>query len=179
MLVCQVVKTRLTVQSAVKIPLVEFLLPGMMGIMSEGEKRIGVGFGVLIVKDGKVLLGHRHADPAKAKSALHGEGSWTMPGGKLRFGEAFEEGARREVEEETGIRADSFRLVSISNNRVPDAHFVTVGLLAERWEGEPKVMEPDEIVEWRWFDMDALPSPLYGPSQTVLDNFGKGIIYTP
>lgn len=49
------------------------------------------------MNDGKVLLGQRHSDPEKADSALHGEGTWTMPGGKLHFGESFEEGATREV----------------------------------------------------------------------------------
>ncbi len=68
---------------------------------------IGVGFGVLLLKDGKMLLGKRHEDPSKASSALHGEGTWTMPGGKLHFRESFEEGAKREVLEETGIKLTS------------------------------------------------------------------------
>lgn len=40
--------------------------------MAENTK-VGVGFGVMILRDGKVLLGHRHVDPAKASSELHGE----------------------------------------------------------------------------------------------------------
>ena len=36
------------------------------------------------------------------------------------------------------------------------AHFVTVGLLAKNYQGEPKVMEPDEMTEWGWFDLDNL-----------------------
>jgi 8-oxo-dGTP diphosphatase len=66
---------------------------------------IGVGFGVMILNDNnEVLLGKRHGDSKKASSLLHGEGTWTMPGGKLHFGESFEEGAHREVLEETGIK---------------------------------------------------------------------------
>ena len=45
------------------------------------------GAAVMIVKDGKVLLGKRHDDPEKAGSQLHGEGTWTLPGGKVDFGE--------------------------------------------------------------------------------------------
>jgi len=63
------------------------------------NKKVGVGFGVMFLKDSKVLLGKRHDDPEKADSELHGEGTWTMPGGKLHFGEAFEDGAWREVKE--------------------------------------------------------------------------------
>ena len=58
-------------------------------------KKIGTGFGVMILHNNKVLLGQRHVDPAKADSELQGEGTWTMPGGKLHYGESFEEGAKR------------------------------------------------------------------------------------
>lgn len=63
--------------------------------MSKENNRVGVGFGVLIInKEGKILLGKRHEDPDKADSELHGEGTWTMPGGKMEFGEGIEEGVR-------------------------------------------------------------------------------------
>jgi hypothetical protein len=41
--------------------------------MAEEKKRVGVGFGVMILRDGKVLLGQRHINPDKADSELHGE----------------------------------------------------------------------------------------------------------
>jgi 8-oxo-dGTP diphosphatase len=72
--------------------------------MSINTKKVGAGVGVMIFSDGKILLGKRHSDPQKADSELHGEGTWTMPGGKLDFGESFEQGACREVFEETGIK---------------------------------------------------------------------------
>jgi len=71
------------------------------------NKKIGVGFGLMLLKDGRVLLGKRHVDPKKADSELREEGSWTMPGGKLDYGESFEEGAKRELQEEIGYRAKS------------------------------------------------------------------------
>ncbi len=43
------------------------------------NKRPKVGLGVLIFKDGKVLLGKR--------KGAHGEGTWCPPGGHLEFGE--------------------------------------------------------------------------------------------
>jgi len=143
------------------------------------EKKVGVGFGVLILKDNKVLLGKRHDDPAKADSELHGEGTWTMPGGKFEFGETFEESAAREVIEETGIEVnqDKLKLISLSNDKVTDAHFVTIGFLCEDFKGEAKVMEPDEITEWRWFDLDNLPDKVFFPSTKVLKNYLGNTIY--
>ncbi len=135
------------------------------------EKKIGVGFGVMVIKDSKILLGKRHEDPEKASSLLKGAGTWTMPGGKLSFGETFEDGAKRETLEETGIKLNKVKLICVNNDMVEDAHFVTVGLLSEDFNGEPKVMEPDEITQWRWFDLNNLPSPLYFPSAKVLKNY--------
>ncbi|MBC8501453.1 MAG: NUDIX domain-containing protein [Nanoarchaeota archaeon] len=141
------------------------------------DKRVGVGFRVMILKDGKVLLGKRHDDPEKADSELHGEGTWTMPGGKLEYGESFEEGAIRELMEETGIKLKSLKVICVNNDMNEHAHFVTIGLFSDDFKGEPKVMEPDEITEWRWFDLNNLPSPIYFPSKKVLDNYKEGVFY--
>lgn len=141
---------------------------------------VKVGFGVMVLKDNKVLLGRRHEDPKKADSELHGEGTWTMPGGKMHFGESFEEACYRETLEETGIKIDKdkIKLISIANDRVPDAHFVTIGFLCQDFQGKPKVMEPDEITEWHWFPLSDLPNRVFPPSQKVIDNLNANLVYT-
>ena len=64
--------------------------------MATGEVRWPrVGVGVIIVKAGKVLIGERKGS--------HGAGQYALPGGKLEWKETWEECARREVLEETGI----------------------------------------------------------------------------
>ena len=146
------------------------------------DKKVGVkaGVGVMILKDNKVLLGKRHEDAKKADSELHGEGTWTMPGGKIDFGEAFEEAIAREVMEETGIKInqDKLKFISITNDQVSDAHFVTIGFLCEEFEGEPKAMEPNEITEWRWFDLNNLPEKIFFPSAKILKNYSENIVYS-
>ncbi len=141
------------------------------------ERMIGVGFGVMLLRDGKVLLGHRHDDPTKASSLLNGAGKWTMPGGKLHFGETFEEGAKREVIEETGIRLGSAKVIAVNNDMTKTAHFVTVGMLAEEFSRKARVMEPDEITEWGWFGLKALPRPMYLPSEKLLKNYLQNKFY--
>jgi len=142
-------------------------------------KKMGCGFGVMIIKDNKVLLGQRHVDPEKASSLMNGEGTWTMPGGKLDFGESFEDGAKREVMEETGINVDvkDLKVISLTNDIVPNAHFVTIGLLHTNCNEEAKVMEPDEITQWKWFDLENLPEPLFEPSRKILKNYKDKTFY--
>lgn len=143
--------------------------------MDDSIKRPAVGVGVMIIKEGRVLLGKRHDDPLKASSELHGEGTWTMPGGKLDFGEELDQAVFREAFEETGVKIDKrkLKIISVTNDIKGEKHFVTVGFLCWDFEGEPKVMEPDEIVEWEWFTLDKLPSPIYFPSQKILEIYKK------
>jgi 8-oxo-dGTP diphosphatase len=146
--------------------------------MADEKKKVGAGFGVIVLNnEGKVLLGKRHDDPVKADSALRGEGTWSLPGGKLDWGETFEEGAIRETKEETGLTIFNPKVISVHNCKNEHAHFMTVGLLAERYEGEPQVMEPDEMTKWEWFDLDKLPQPGYFPSYEVIENYKQGQFY--
>lgn len=145
----------------------------------EEKKRVGAGVGIMILKDGKVLLGKRNDDPEKAGSELSGEGTWTMPGGKIDFGESFEDAAAREALEETGLILNKKRLqlISLNNDKTEKAHFVTIGFLYENPDGEPKAMEPEEIVEWKWFDLNNFPLNIYFPSEKILKNYLNKIIY--
>ena len=147
--------------------------------MQEINKRPYAGFGVMLMQDKKILLGKRHHDPVKASSDLHGEGTWTMPGGKLDFQETFENGAYREVLEETGIKINKnhLELISVTNDIVSDAHYVTLGFLCKEFKGEPKLMEPEEITEWQWFTLKKLPIPIYPPSYQIIRHFLDKNIY--
>jgi len=51
------------------------------------------------------------------------------------------------------------------------------GLFPDSFSGKPKVMEPDEITEWDWFDINNLPSPIYFPSAKVLENYKQKKFY--
>lgn len=143
------------------------------------KKYVKAGFGVLIMRDDKVLLGKRHDDPEKADSDLNGEGTWTMPGGKADFGEELAAGAAREVLEETGIvvNKEKMKIVSVTNDIAGEAHYVTIGFLASEAKGEAQVLEPDEITEWKWFPLNELPSPMYKSSEKLLNNYLDKTIY--
>ncbi len=114
-----------------------------------------VGIGVLIFKKGKVLLGKR--------KGAHGVGEYGGPGGHLDFGEGFEECAKRETFEETGIKIKNIRFICLSNiKKYQGKHYVDIGLKADWASGNPKVMEPEKCENWDWYDLKNLPKPLFG-----------------
>lgn len=121
-----------------------------------------VGLGVCIVKDGKVLLGKR--------LNAHGDGSWSFPGGHLEFGETWEECAKRETMEETGLKIHKPVFITCTNDVFPaeKKHYITIYMKADWGSGEPKVLEPDKMVKWEWFEWENLPSPLFIPMQNLV-----------
>ena len=50
-------------------------------------------------------------------------------------------------------------------------------MFSEDFSGDAKVMEPDEIVEWKWFDLNNLPKNMYFPSAKLLENYIKREFY--
>lgn len=119
------------------------------------EPRVGVG--VFIFKDGKFLVMKRKGS--------HGEGSWSLPGGHLEFGETPEETAAREVREETGLEIANVAFAAVTNDIFVDEnkHYVTIWTKSDWKSGEPAIIEPDKCVEIRWADFNSLPSPLFLP----------------
>lgn len=135
---------------------------------------VRVGLAVLILKDGKVLLGHRSAH-RKDTGGIFEPDTWTVPGGKQEFGETMYEGAVREVREETGLKISDPELFSASDDVQPDRHFVTLQFIARSVCGEPKVMEPEKEDDWKWFPFDDLPDNLYSPTRRFLDKYLKSL----
>lgn len=124
--------------------------------------RPAVGVAVILIRDGKVLLGRRRNS--------HGAGTWQFPGGHLEYGEAIEDCARREVFEETGLRIRNLRRGPFTNDLFTgeEKHYITIFLIAEPEPGEPVLREPDKCAEWAWFSWDHLPAPAFLPIRNLL-----------
>jgi len=125
--------------------------------------RVRIGIGVMILKDGKVLLGLRKGS--------HGLGEWAFPGGHLEYMEAFEDCAKRETLEECGVEIQNIRFQLLASLRhYRPKHYVHVGLIADWKSGEPKVLEPEKCGKWEWHDLENLPS-LFRPSQWAIEAY--------
>ena len=121
-----------------------------------------VGVGVIVIKDGKVLMHQRTND--------HGEGTWSFPGGHLEFGETPEETAHRETDEEAGVSIRNVRFATVTNDVfiAENKHYVTIYMLADYLSGEPTIKEPEKCLQWKWFSWNELPSPLFLPVENLL-----------
>jgi 8-oxo-dGTP diphosphatase len=126
------------------------------------KKYVRVGIGVLVFKGDKILLGRRIAS--------HNKDTWQSTGGHLEFGESFEECAKREVLEETGLHIKNIRQIITTNDifHKDNKHYVTIFMASEYESGSPLPLEPDKCAEWKWFDRNNLPDNLFLPYNKII-----------
>ena len=127
--------------------------------MNKMHPRIGIG--VFVWKGNSFLIGLR-----KSK---HGKDTWGLPGGHLEFGETPEQCAKREVKEETNLDISKPTFYNLTNDifKETNTHYVTLFYSAKIKHGEPQVCEPEKLVEWKWVNWEALPSPLFLPLENL------------
>jgi 8-oxo-dGTP diphosphatase len=138
--------------------------------MGEENQKPKVGVGVMIFKDSKVLVGKRKNS--------HGDGEYAFPGGSLEYMEGYEECARRETLEETGIEIKNIKFLCVGNTIIyTPKHFAHIGLTADWENGEPMVCEPEKCEGWDWYDLDKLPSPLFSLCSMMIEAYKSGKNY--
>lgn len=122
----------------------------------------GLGVGLAILRDGKLILCRR----MKAPEAGH----WNIVGGKVDHMEPAAEAARREAEEETGLTIGPVTYLGVTEQIIEadGQHWVSLLYKATETEGEPQLTEPDKLSEIGFFDLDNLPEPLSVFTRAVL-----------
>jgi ADP-ribose pyrophosphatase YjhB (NUDIX family) len=117
-------------------------------------KQPRVGCGVVVLRDGKLLLLKRVNNPEA--------GAWGLPGGKVDWMEPAATSAARELMEEAGVDAGPMTLLCAADHIDPAAgeHWLAPIYLAETSTGEASRMEPAKHSDIGWFDPSDPPSPL-------------------
>lgn len=122
--------------------------------LSDDFKHPRTGIGVMIFRNGKVLMHKRRGS--------HGSGEYSFPGGHLEYGESINQCAIRETREETGIEIKNIKFLFLANvKKYGGKHYVHIGLIADWKNGQPTNLEPAKSSEWFWTDPRKPPKPLF------------------
>jgi len=100
--------------------------------------------GVVCRRGEEVLLIRRGREPLKGK--------WSIPGGKMDFGEPARDAALRELKEETGVEARITGLIDVIDSIMDDQHYVLIDFEAEWISGEP--IAADDAMEAEFVPID-------------------------
>ena len=135
------------------------------------ERIILVGAGVIIHKNGKILLQKRR------DSEL-----WADHGGCVEIGETLEEAAKRELFEETGLTANSLEFFNIYSGKEMlytypngDKVYLIISFwICEDFSGDIKI-DLNEVVELKWFNIDEMPNEIVPTVKKPINDFIKYI----
>lgn len=112
----------------------------------------------------KILLIKRKHDPFMGK--------WALPGGFVEIDEDLDEGAVRELEEETGLV--NIELIQFKTygkpGRDPRGRTISVVYYSFLNDHEEKIKAGDDALEASWFDLQSLP-PLAFDHENILKEF--------
>lgn len=148
-----------------------------MSYVSDIRKKIGhdlliyLGAGVIVYDDGKILLQERKDN-----------GKWALHAGGIEVGEELEETARRELLEETGLKAGNLELLGIYSGQ---DRFITypnedqvympgVYYICRDFVGDLRPQN-EEVKQLKWFDITEIPKNIHEPNRRVIEDFIRKI----
>ena len=100
--------------------------------------------GVVCLRGAEVLLIKRGNPPRK--------GQWSLPGGRLEWGETLKAGALRELREETGVDAEILGLIDVVDGVMTTRHYIMIDYAARWIAGEPTA--GDDAADARFFPLE-------------------------
>lgn len=127
---------------------------------------------LILIKDGKTLLLRR-------KDTGFEDGNYGLVSGHVDGDEQATVAICREAAEESGLIIDpkDVRFVHCTHRRQNDER-VDFFFTAEKWEGQPKNMEPEKCDDLSWFPLNDLPPNIIPYIREAIKNSQNGIYYS-
>ena len=116
---------------------------------------------LICLKNDEILFVKRAFDP--------GKGQWSLPGGFLELGETLEDGAKRELKEETNLDGEVLKLIgncSYFNSIFGDILLLGLEVKVNNWDN---LVAGDDALEARLFKIKECPPLVFECHQKIFD----------
>lgn len=125
---------------------------------------------LILIRDGKTLLARRF-------NTGWMDGKYSLIAGHLDGKEKVTDAMIREAYEEAGIKIakEDIRPLKVLHRMSTDQEYMDFFFIAEKWEGEPKIMEPEKCDDMSWFPLSNLPENTLPHVKDVIEHYKDGI----
>lgn len=121
-----------------------------------------VNIDILIIKNGKILLGL-----LTSKWLYKGRKVYGVPGRDIKFGEKIGNCIKRNIKEELGCKVSSYEIISVNANYALKNHYIGIGIIA-KIEGRIKLLKPEDWEKWQWFNIHKTPENLFPATENLI-----------
>lgn len=140
--------------------------------MIERFKYVGASY-LLLVREKKILL-------LKRINTGFMDGYYGLPAGHLDGNETAREGGAREFGEEIGLEIDplDLKIIHVMHRKAENDERIDFFMMAGKYSGEIRNLEPHKCEELKWFPLDDLPGNTIPYIREAINNYANGIYYS-
>ena len=129
---------------------------------------------LILLRSNRILLMRRF-------NTGYEDGNYSVIAGHLDGNETFMQAMVREAREEAGLdlRPDMLEVVHVMHRKVPNGdEKIDFFIRANKWKGEPTIMEPQKCDDLRWFELNRLPHNVIPYVKLAIDRIRNGVLYS-
>jgi len=127
---------------------------------------------LILLRNGQILMLRRF-------NTGYMDGAYSLPAGHVEPDESLRACLAREAKEEIGIILNSADLSLVHTiHRPEDNGRLCFFFAAEKWQNEPRNLEPEKCDAMQWFNLGALPKNMALEVAQALDCYQKKTVYS-
>jgi 8-oxo-dGTP diphosphatase len=141
--------------------------------MKDERFRVRAAVYLILMKEDQVLLLRRY-------NTGWMDGHYSLIAGHLDGNEPITDAMIREAEEEARITIAKEDLIpaTVIHRTSTDQEYIDFFFVAKKWQGEPKIGEPNKCDALTWYPLNKLPENILPHITAALESYNKKIPFT-